>query len=61
VPKIGGTQFEFFRPVFNVADSAIFLGLFFIFIFQKRFFPEPPEAAPTQVSLDEDEEMTATV
>ncbi|NND93954.1 MAG: lipoprotein signal peptidase [Flavobacteriales bacterium] len=40
VPSIGGTEFEFFRPVFNIADSAITVGLACIFIFQKRFFPE---------------------
>lgn len=28
----------FFRPVFNVADSAITIGVCFILIFQKRYF-----------------------
>ncbi len=31
-------QFIFFRPVFNIADSSIFIGVFFIILFQKRFF-----------------------
>ncbi len=30
--------FIFFRPVFNIADSAITVGVFIILIFQKRFF-----------------------
>ena len=30
--------FIFFRPIFNIADSAISIGVFTIFIFQKRFF-----------------------
>lgn len=53
VPKIGGTEFEFFRPVFNIADSSIFLGLLFIFLFQKRFFKE--EEALETVAIDEEE------
>ncbi|MFH1319923.1 MAG: lipoprotein signal peptidase [Bacteroidota bacterium] len=31
-------QFIFFRPVFNIADSAITVGVITIIIFQKRFF-----------------------
>ncbi len=39
-PFIGGNDFVFFRPVFNVADSAITIGVISILIFQKRFFPK---------------------
>ncbi len=38
VPVVGGQYFLFFSPVFNIADSSIFLGVLFILIFQKRFF-----------------------
>lgn len=38
VPFFGGTYFEFFSPVFNIADSSIFIGVIIILIFQKRFF-----------------------
>ena len=38
VPLKGGDSFEFFRPVFNVADSSITVGVSLILIFQKRFF-----------------------
>lgn len=38
VPMVGGDYFLFFSPVFNVADSAIFLGVLFIIIWQKAFF-----------------------
>ena len=38
VPMFGGDYFLFFSPVFNVADSAIFLGVLFILIFQKTYF-----------------------
>ncbi|MBN1132252.1 MAG: lipoprotein signal peptidase [Bacteroidales bacterium] len=34
----GGQSFIFFRPVFNVADSSITIGVFFILFNQKRFF-----------------------
>lgn len=40
VPLWGGKYFEFFSPVFNIADSSIFIGVVIILIFQKRFFKE---------------------
>ena len=39
-PIWGGEHFLFFRPVFNIADSAISVGVFLILIFQKRYFKE---------------------
>lgn len=38
LPIWGGRSFIFFGPIFNIADSAISVGVFFILIFQKRFF-----------------------
>lgn len=38
VPFVGGDYFLFFSPVFNVADSSIFIGVVLILIMQKRFF-----------------------
>jgi signal peptidase II len=40
VPFFGGRGFEFFSPVFNIADSSIFVGVVIILIMQKRFFKE---------------------
>ena len=40
VPFFGGEYFLFFSPVFNIADSSIFLGVVIILIFQRRFFGE---------------------
>ena len=37
-PFNAGRQFIFFRPVFNIADSAITAGVISILVFQKRFF-----------------------
>ena len=38
IPYIGGDRFQFFRPVFNIADSAISIGLVVIVLGQKAFF-----------------------
>ncbi len=38
VPVWGGEEFEFFRPIFNLADAAISTGVIAILIFQKKFF-----------------------
>jgi signal peptidase II len=43
VPLKGGDYFEFFRPVFNVADSSISLGVFAILVFQKKLFSKEAE------------------
>ncbi|MBP6455260.1 MAG: lipoprotein signal peptidase [Chitinophagaceae bacterium] len=37
LPFVGGQPFLFFSPVFNIADSVIFLGVVSILIFQKKF------------------------
>jgi signal peptidase II len=38
IPLWGGEDFEFFRPVFNIADSSITIGVALILVFQKKFF-----------------------
>ena len=38
VPFIGGEPFEFFSPIFNIADASISIGVITLLIFQKRFF-----------------------
>ncbi len=38
-PLWGGEDFIFFRPVFNIADSSITVGVSLILLFQKKFFP----------------------
>ena len=42
-PVWGGNPFIFFRPVFNVADSAITVGIFSILIFYRTYFNKPDE------------------
>lgn len=38
-PVIGGKHIEFFKYIFNVADSAITVGAAFLLIFRKKAFP----------------------
>ena len=37
-PFWGGDDFEFFRPIFNIADASISSGVIAILLFQKSFF-----------------------
>lgn len=39
-PVKGNQAFIFFRPVFNIADSAISIGVVWLIAFQRRFFHE---------------------
>jgi signal peptidase II len=38
IPYFGGSRFQFFRPVFNIADAAISIGVFSIIAFRRRLF-----------------------
>ena len=38
VPFMGGKEFEFFSPIFNIADASISVGVITLLVFQKRFF-----------------------
>ncbi len=40
VPGVGGDRLRFFRPVFNIADSSITIGMALILINQKRYFKD---------------------
>ena len=42
-PVWAGEEFVFFRPVFNIADAAISVGVIIILIFQKTYFKEEVE------------------
>lgn len=41
VPVWGGEPFEFFRPIFNIADASISIGVLILLIFQKSLLKEP--------------------
>ncbi|RPD48285.1 MULTISPECIES: lipoprotein signal peptidase [Chitinophagaceae] len=55
VPFIGGKPFEFFSPIFNIADASISIGVLVLLAFQKRFFHKEEDDAP----LAEPETTTA--
>jgi signal peptidase II len=38
MPFVGGDYFEFFSPIFNIADASISVGVITLLLFQKRFF-----------------------
>jgi signal peptidase II len=40
-PVWGSEEFLFFRPVFNIADASITIGVICILLFQSKFFKEP--------------------
>ena len=41
MPLVGGNRFEFFRPVFNVADASISIGVASILLFHRSFLKKP--------------------
>lgn len=51
-PIWGGEDFEFFRPVFNIADASISFGVIIILLFQKRFFDNHKKEEPTTIETN---------
>ena len=45
VPFMGGKNFTFFEPVFNIADAAISVGVLTLVFFQKTLIHKPVESA----------------
>jgi signal peptidase II len=58
MPFLGGKPFEFFSPIFNIADAAISVGVITLLLFQKRFFrktethDDTHETVPVDTSFD---------
>ena len=47
IPFIGGKEFEFFSPIFNIADASISVGVITLLLFQKRLLKKH-HSEPTQ-------------
>ncbi len=56
VPLWGGEHFQFFRPVFNVADAAITTGVLSLLIFFRSFFSSQADEVLTESSDDKNGE-----
>ena len=55
VPFLGGKEFEFFSPIFNIADASISVGVITLLVFQKRFFRkhhEEEQPSPVQTNSE---------
>lgn len=63
VPFMGGERFQFFQPVFNVADSMITIGTLSLLLFHRKFFTEetkkPEKAKAVEVQNPENQESSA--
>jgi signal peptidase II len=63
IPFWGGQEFIFFRPVFNIADSSITVGVLMLILFQRKYFihthkdeDSPQDKAQDENSLPTEEE-----
>ncbi|MCU7548453.1 lipoprotein signal peptidase [Chitinophagaceae bacterium LB-8] len=62
IPFIGGKEFEFFSPIFNIADASISIGVIILLLFQKRFFKkedgaEVHAAKPSKADISSNYEL----
>lgn len=61
VPFVGGNPLVFFRPVFNIADSSITIGIFSILIFYRKYFNKVEENAMEPETEQPDENINQPV
>ncbi|WP_124978862.1 lipoprotein signal peptidase [Nonlabens xiamenensis] len=45
MPVVGGDKFKFFNAIFNIADSAITVGVILLVLFSKKAFPDNRKTA----------------
>ena len=57
MPMVGGQNFRFFEPVFNIADTAISTGVGILLVFNKRAFNKEEEVAVEANETLQDQEV----
>jgi signal peptidase II len=57
MPFWGGKDFEFFEPVFNIADASITVGVLVLLFFQKRLFRKHDKPATSEVTAETQEKV----
>jgi len=53
LPFVGGNDFIFFKPIFNIADSSISVGVIMLLLFYNRIFSKKSKTQEVTVSLEE--------
>ncbi|MDE5800113.1 MAG: lipoprotein signal peptidase [Paramuribaculum sp.] len=53
MPWVGGTVFEFFKPVFNFADAAISVGIIALILFFHKNIASPEALSEPEVAAEE--------
>jgi len=56
IPKWGGDRFIFFQPIFNIADSAITVGVVSLLLFNRSFFTRKEEENKNKSAKDKIQE-----
>ena len=54
MPGVGGTEFEFFRPIFNFADAAITVGILAMVIFYNKSLATPAQIQTLEEAKEEE-------
>ncbi|WP_396633019.1 lipoprotein signal peptidase [Maribacter sp. R86514] len=57
MPMVGGQNFRFFEPVFNIADTAISTGVGILLVFNKRAFNKEEETMTEEKEIFNDQEV----